>query len=131
MSKKIFKVASRTLFSALLVSASVWAQEAAPSAAPGAAPDQMKGMLLQLPVFLAIFGLIYLGVIRPQRNLQKKQQDLVSSLKKGDEVVVSGGLIGTIRGLTDRVITLEIAPGTEVKVLRAQVQAYLKDTVTT
>ncbi|MBS1983640.1 MAG: preprotein translocase subunit YajC, partial [Bdellovibrionales bacterium] len=100
------------------------AQEAAQTAA---APDPVKGLLVNLPIFLALFGLFYFGIVRPQKQQQKKQVEFVSSLGKGDEVVTQSGIIGTIRGLTDRVATLEVSPDTEIKVLRSQIQARLKD----
>lgn len=95
--------------------------------ATGGAPDPARGLLLNLPIFLALFGLFYFGVIHPQKNQQKKQQEFLSKLQRGDEVVTSSGIIGTVRGLTDRVVTLEVSPNAEIKILRSQVQGHLKD----
>jgi preprotein translocase subunit YajC len=108
-----------------LASTSVWAQEATSAAVPQ--PDPSKQMLLQLPIFVALFALFYFGMIRPQKQQAKKHQDFLSSLNRGDQVVLASGIIGTIRGLTDKVVTLEIAPETEIKVLRGQIQTHLKD----
>ena len=118
------KFASSSLL--ILASANAWAQDAA---AQAPAPDPVKGLLLNLPIFVAFFGLFYFALIRPQKNQQKKQIEFMQSLNRGDEVVTASGIIGTIRGLTDRVVTLEVAPGTEIKVLRTQVQALLKDSL--
>lgn len=88
--------------------------------APAASP--MEGLLVNLPFLLALFALFYFALIRPQKQQQKQHQEFVSTLGKGDEIVTASGIIGKITGLTDKVATLEIAPGTEIKVLRAQIQ---------
>jgi len=101
------------------------AQSAAPAATQQ--PDPMKGLLLNLPIFAALFALFYFGIIRPQRNQQKKHQEFLKGLSKGQDVVTSGGIIGRISGITDRVVTLEVDEGTEIKILRSQVQGLIKD----
>jgi preprotein translocase subunit YajC len=89
--------------------------------------DPMKGLLLNLPIFAALFALFYFGIIRPQRNQQKKHQELLKGLSKGQEVVTSGGIIGRISAITERIVTLEVDEGTEIKILRSQVQGLIKD----
>lgn len=73
---------------------------------------------LALPL-LMIVGFYFL-LIRPQRNRQKAQQALLSSLEVGDEVMTSGGIFGTITEIDDDdgTVTVEIAPGTRVRMLR-------------
>lgn len=90
------------------------------AAAPAAGP--MEGLLVNLPFLLALFALFYFALIRPQKQQQKQHAEFVSTLGKGDEIVTSSGLIGKITGLTEKVATLEIAPGTEIKILRSQIQ---------
>jgi len=109
----------------LSYSTAALAQASAP-----AAPSSTTGLLLNLPIFIAIFALLYFSIIRPQKNQQKKHAEFISKLTKGEEVVTSSGILGKIVGITDRVITLEISQGTEIKILRSQVQGYLKDSVT-
>lgn len=92
----------------------------------GTPPPPANGFLMQLPIMLALFALMYFVLIRPQRQQQKKHQEFVSSIKRGDEVVLSNGLIGVIEGLTDKVATIEVSDGVEVKVLRSQVQSLAK-----
>lgn len=92
--------------------------------------DSGKGLLLQLPMLLALFGLFYFGMIRPQRNQAKQHAEFIAKLNRGDEVVTASGIIGTIRGLTEKVITLEVSQGTEIKILKTQIQGRLKDVVT-
>lgn len=88
---------------------------AADGAAAGAA--QPGGIMGFLPLIL-IFVVFYFLLIRPQQKKAKEQQEFIQALKKGDEVITSGGLHGKITGLTDRVITLEIADNVRVKVNR-------------
>lgn len=75
------------------------------------------GFTALLP-FIAIFVIFYFLLIRPQQKKAKEHQQFLSNLKKGDKVVTSGGVHGEITGLTDRVITLEIAPNVKIKVSR-------------
>ncbi|MBC8316749.1 MAG: preprotein translocase subunit YajC [Desulfobulbaceae bacterium] len=70
-----------------------------------------------IPMIL-IFVVFYFLLIRPQQKKAKTQQEFLSNLKKGDEVVSGGGLHGKITGITDSVVTLEIADNLRVKVSR-------------
>src|SRR4029450_6577427 len=80
---------------------------------------------LALPV-LMIVGFYFL-LIRPQRNRQRAQQALVASLEVGDEVMTSGGIFGTIVDIDDDegVVTVEIAPGTRIRMLRQGISQRL------
>lgn len=88
------------------------AYAAAPAGAGGAG-----GFASFLPLIL-IFVVFYFLLIRPQQKQAKQHQQFLSDLKTGDEVVTRGGLYGTITGLTDTVVTLEIAKDIRVKVAR-------------
>ena len=83
---------------------------------------------LALPI-LMIVGFYFL-LIRPQRNRQRSQQALLSSLEVGDEVMTTGGIFGTIIEIDDDegVVTVEIAPGTRVKMMRQGIsQRFVED----
>lgn len=67
---------------------------------------------------IAIFALMYFLLFRPQQQRAKNQKKLIESLEVGDEVVTIGGLLGTIVGLNDLNVELEIADGTRVRVVR-------------
>jgi preprotein translocase subunit YajC len=71
-----------------------------------------------LPLLLLV-GFYFL-LIRPQRNRQRAQQALISALEVGDEVLTTGGIFGTIVEIDEDegVLTVEIAPGTRVRMLR-------------
>lgn len=73
-----------------------------------------------VPLIL-IFVIFYFLLIRPQQKKAKEHQQFLTNLKKGDAVVTSGGVHGTITGLTDKVVTLEIADNVRVKVSRGYV----------
>jgi preprotein translocase subunit YajC len=60
-------------------------------------------------------------LIRPQQKRAKEHRNFLNSLNRGDEVITAGGLIGKITGLTDDVVTVEIADKVRVKVLRNQI----------
>lgn len=79
-------------------------------------PIGMVGMIA------AMFAVMYFVMIRPQQKQAQKHKDMLSSLVKGDDVVTQGGFIGKIHAITDRVMTLEIANGVKVRVLKSAIQ---------
>jgi len=89
-------------------------------AAAGSAASGPSGIASFLPLIL-IFGVFYFLLIRPQQKKAKEQQVFLSNLKKGDNVVTTGGIYGTITGLTDTIVTLEIADNIRVKVSRQHI----------
>ncbi len=95
----------------------VLAQAAAPAGGGGAAGFLGNPMFM----ILAMFGIMYFLVIRPQSKKQKELQKMLSELKKGDEVVTSGGIIGKISGMKDNELTLQIQEGVRVRVMRSSV----------
>ncbi len=66
-------------------------------------------------------------MIRPQKKKLEDEAKFNSALKKGDEVYMKSGMIGTIYGLTDRIVTLEVSEGTKMKFLRSQVGGATKN----
>jgi len=80
-----------------------------------------------LIVIIAMFALLWLLLIRPQRARQQQQQRLIDSVDVGDEVLSSGGLIGVVRGVDDEAneLHVEIAPGVEVRMDRRAVGAIV------
>ena len=78
-----------------------------------------------IPLIL-MFAIFYFLLIRPQQKKAKQHREMISSIKKGDRVVSSGGLHGLVTGITDEVVTMEIAPKIRVKVSRASVAGLLR-----
>jgi preprotein translocase subunit YajC len=107
-----------------VIISSAYAQAAAPA---GGDP----GFIGFLPIIL-MFVLLYFLMIRPQMKRAKETKAMVEALQKGDEVITAGGVVGRIVKLGEQYVTLEIAPGTEIVVQRAAVQAPLpKGTIKT
>ncbi len=73
-----------------------------------------------LPLLLT-FVLMWLLLIRPQQRRMRQHQALVASLEPGDEVVTTGGIIGTVVAVEGDRLLVSVAPGVEVRVLRAAV----------
>ena len=71
--------------------------------------------------FILIFIIMYFLVIRPQQKKAKEHQELLSKLKKNDEVMTSGGIYGKVIALTDNVVTLEVATNMRIRVNRLQI----------
>ncbi len=76
--------------------------------------------------FVFIFVVFYFMIIRPQGKRQKDHQGFLSNLKRGDEVITAAGILGRIEGLTEQYVTLEVADGVRIKMLRNQVAASSK-----
>ena len=94
-------------------------------AANGSAAKQPSGIELIVP-FAAMLAIMYLFVIRPQQKRHKDQVSLIESLKVGDEVVTSGGIIGRIKSVADQFVTLEAGVNTFLKVQKNHIQAATK-----
>lgn len=91
----------------------------------GTAPSQPSMFGMALP-FVVMLGIMYFLMIRPQQKRMKQQQALLAGLKNGDEVVTTAGILGTISGMTDKVVTLEISKNVQMKVLKSQVNQVVK-----
>jgi preprotein translocase subunit YajC len=88
---------------------------------------QGGGLGAFVPLIL-MFAIFYFLLIRPQQKKAKAHKAMLSAVKKGDRVVSSGGLHGVITGLTDDVVTMEIAPKVRVKVSRGSIAGVMGKT---
>lgn len=77
--------------------------------------------LFQFAPFILIAVVFYFVFFRPQAKQAKEHQRFVSELKKGDEVLTQGGMIGVVFSVDDRTVTLDVGGGTKVRVVKAQV----------
>lgn len=101
----------------------MWFISDAAAAAGGqaAAPNPMSSIIM-----LVIFGLVfYFLIIRPQSKRAKAHQQVVESLKVGDEVMTQGGIVGKVRHLDDQYVRIKIAKDTQVVVQRRAVMSSL------
>lgn len=80
-------------------------------------------MLIQLVPLLAMFVIFYFLLIRPQQARARQHREMVANIKKGDQVVLSAGIVGKVVKARegDTEIEVEIAPGVPVKVLRGTI----------
>jgi preprotein translocase subunit YajC len=91
----------------------------------GGGQGQTGGFGALVPLIL-MFVIFYFLLIRPQQKKQKQHRQMISSLKKGDRVITSGGLHGRVTGLTDTIVTLEIAEKVRVKVARSNISGSVQ-----
>ena len=90
----------------------------------GAEGGQSAGFGAFVPLII-MFAIFYFLLIRPQQKKVKQHKELLGGLKKGDRVVSSGGLHGMVTGLTEDVVTMEIAPKVRVKVSRGSISGLM------
>jgi len=91
----------------------------------GATGGQEGGGFTAFVPLILMFAIFYFLLIRPQQKKAKQHKELLNALKKGDRVISSGGLHGTVTGLTDDIVTMEIAPKVRVKVSRGSISAVI------
>ncbi len=83
--------------------------------------------MLQLLFPFIFLALMWVLLVRPQQQRVRQQRDLVASLQLGDEVVTAGGIIGRITSLSDQEVSVEIAPGVQMRMLRGAINARLDE----
>ena len=91
-------------------------------AAPGAGGP---GPIVTILPFILIFVIMYFMVIRPQQKKAREHQNLLSKLKRNDEVMTSGGIYGKVVDLKETIVTLEVAPNVKIRVHRPQIAVVL------
>ena len=85
-----------------------------------------QGIVQFIPLIL-IFVIFYFFLIRPQQKRVKDHKAMVESLKRGDEVITSGGIIGTVdRVMEDDRIEVVIGEGTKVQIIKSTITSLLK-----
>src|SRR5690606_7912665 len=89
-----------------------------------AAPPPQNGPMT-LVLIVGMFLFMYLFIIRPQRKRQKEHTALVSALSKGDEVVLTSGMLGKVIKVDDNYVVLETGNGIELKFQKVAVHAVL------
>lgn len=101
-----------------LTSPAAWISLPLAQAATGSAPGDMKPLFVML---LAIGAIFYFVVLRPQRNEQKKREEMLNTVAKGDHIVTIGGIHGTVEGVdvAKNIVSISIAPKTTIRVNRS------------
>jgi len=85
--------------------------------------------ILSIAPILLLGVAFYFLLIRPQRNRQKKHADMVSAVASGSEVMTTAGIFGTVREVSEEELTLEIAPGTVIRILPAAISKVIHPTL--
>ena len=87
----------------------------------------MSSNFAQFIPLILIFVIFYFFLIRPQQKRVREHKEMVKNLKRGDEVITSGGIIGKVdRVYEDDKLEIEISDGVKVNVIKNTVQSHLK-----
>ena len=86
--------------------------------APAPVPSVGEQLAQMLPMFVLIVVIFYFVIYRPQKQQREKHQTLIIQLKKGDKVVTSGGIWGTVTNVGKETVTLQVAENAKIKVAR-------------
>jgi len=88
-----------------------------------------SSLLEQLPFIAAIFAIMHFFLIRPQQKKIKEHQQMVEALRRGDQVVTQGGIIGKVMKVKDdNEIEVEIASGVSIRVVRSTIASVVSKT---
>ena len=90
--------------------------------AAGAPADTGSSLLGLLPMVL-ILGVFYFMLILPARRRQKKLQEMIHNLKRGDKIITTGGIFGTVMGISDRLVQLRIADQVTIEISKNGIAA--------
>ena len=103
----------------------VYAQEEMPTPSPPSQPS----LFSPLTFMLLIFAIFWFLLIRPNRKRDRERRDMLGSLAKGSRVVTSGGICGTIVGLSDKTVVLKVSddPVLKMEFIRQAVSQVAKD----
>ena len=84
------------------------------------------GMFSTVIMFGLIIIIFYFMILRPQQKRQKEREKLLTSLKKGDKIVTVGGLYGTIVGLEDKTVVVQVADNVKLKFDKTSVSSITR-----
>ncbi len=87
-------------------------------------PGPGGAILFQILFLVGIFAIFYFLIIRPQKKERERHRKLIESLKKGDKVVTSSGIWGTISEIGDKTVTLKVDSATKITFSKEAVIGY-------
>ena len=96
-----------------------------PAYAQQGAPQGGQSLLVTVFPFIIMIPLFYFMLIRPQMRRSKETRQMLGTLAKGDEIITTGGLAGRIANIGEVYLTVEIAPGVEIKVQKSAITSVL------
>ena len=103
------------------------ATEAVPAGAAENGGSKGSPLGSMLPLFVAFIAIMYFLMIRPQQKRDKERRELLGALAKGDGVVTTGGMCGTIVGLSESNVVLRVDDGVTVEFLRSAIAQVVKE----
>jgi len=110
----------RTISSSLLIALPLV------SCVPSPEDGRSGNPLIPLLPIVLIFAVFYLLLIYPKQRQQKKHEQMLSDIKKGDEVITSAGIHGRVVGVGDRVVVVRIAENVKIEVEKSHIAAITK-----
>lgn len=96
-------------------------------APPPGGGDAGGGLFGTLIMFGSIILIFWFMILRPQQKKQKQHQQMIESLKKGDKVVMTGGLHGTIAGIDERTVLVQVAENVKMKFEKGGITSVIRD----
>jgi len=89
--------------------------------------DSGSGITSTLIMFGLIFAIFYFMIVRPQQKKQRERQKMLDAVKKGDKIVIAGGVHGTVVGIEEKTVLVQIADNVKVKVERGSISSVMGD----
>jgi len=83
--------------------------------------------LLPILIIVVLFGVLYMTMIRPQRNRQRQAQQMQSTVTPGARIRTTAGIYGTVKSIEDGDVVVEVAPGVNIRMLRRAVMDVVQD----
>ena len=97
----------------------MFATPAHAQAATATAPGGTETFLIQMAPLALLFVIFWFLIIRPQQKKIKTHRNMVDNVKKGDQVVTGGGLVGRVSRVLDNEVEIELSPGGKVRALKS------------
>jgi len=83
--------------------------------------------LLPILIIVVLFGVLYMTMIRPQRNRQRQAQQMQRTVEPGARIRTTAGMYGTVKSVEDQDVVVEVAPGVNIRMLRRAVMDVVPD----
>jgi preprotein translocase subunit YajC len=92
-----------------------------------ASTKSSSSSLLPILIIVVLFGVLYMTMIRPQRNRQRQAQQMQRTVTPGARIRTTAGMYGTIKSIEDQDVVVEVAPGVNIRMLRRAVMDVVQD----
>ena len=95
--------------------------------APPQGGNSEGSLISTLVMFGLIIGIFYFLILRPQQKRQKEKQKMLEAIKKGDKIITAGGMHGTVVGLDEKTVLLQVSDNAKMKFDRSAIATILKE----